>query len=366
MREDDGDDRQKPTIPYSKIERRIWSDEKFLALSKPQPCARYLWFWLLTTPELTTIPGLIPCGRAAIAEMLDWSVEDFDRCFREIEAQGMAVADWSSRLVFLPNAIKMNPPASANVVKSWWRGFLKMRRCDLLQRAQAAMRPSLADLGQGFVDAFDLAVAGPPRKASAKAFEMPSKESSRQSCPNHDSGSGVMREEGNARAREPGATAPEPPPPSSASPSPEPEPNSAPTPSADIAASVETEWKAAAASAGKPPGKASRSDRRIVADAIPDATHRAAIFAAVFAESPPKAFNLVVLDLAAWSDRVRAKAAKAEAVRGVAVNYESLPGPPEKTAEERAEIRRRLGLSDSAPDPPSTKSRAEQLAALKA
>jgi hypothetical protein len=165
-----------------------------------------------------------------------------------------------------------------------------------------------------------------------------------------------------------GAGAPVPPPLPSASPSPESEsePNPAPTAPPDIDASVEMEWKTAAAGAGKPPGKTSRRDRRIVADAIPDASHRSAIFAAVFAESPPKAFNLVVLDLAAWSDRVKAKAAKAEAVRGVAVNYESLPGPPEKTAEERAEIRRRLGLSDSAPDPPQTKSKSEQLAALKA
>ena len=86
---------------YSKIDRRVWSDKKFRKLSPPPPSGRYLWMYLLTSPHLASIPGLLAAGEAMLAEALEWSVEGFRQAFGEASGQGMVKADWKARLVFV-------------------------------------------------------------------------------------------------------------------------------------------------------------------------------------------------------------------------------------------------------------------------
>jgi len=92
--------------PYRKIETRTYGDQRFRALSAPQPCGRYLWLWLLTSPVTCIIPGVIHAGPAGMAELIGWPVEGFQKAFAEVMAQGMAKADFSAPLVFIPKAIR--------------------------------------------------------------------------------------------------------------------------------------------------------------------------------------------------------------------------------------------------------------------
>lgn len=139
---------------YSKVDRRIHSDAKFRELSNPEPCAKYLFFYLLTTPKLTSIPGLISAGEAEIAEALKWPMKGFREGFRELLAKGMAKADWNARLVWLPNATKYNQPENPNVVRSWRTHWDEMPECDLKSEAWQSLKELTERLGKGFAEAF--------------------------------------------------------------------------------------------------------------------------------------------------------------------------------------------------------------------
>ena len=66
--------------------------------------------FLLTMPQTGPITGLFRAGRATLADELGWTVRQFDKAFKELKKRGMAKADFSSRLVWLPNALKHDKP----------------------------------------------------------------------------------------------------------------------------------------------------------------------------------------------------------------------------------------------------------------
>ena len=138
---------------YRKIEVRTWADAKFRKLTPIPPCGQGLWFFLLTGPFTGPIPGLFRAGRAAMAEELGWSTEAFDEAFREVLEQGMAEADFTARLVWLPKALNYNRPENPNVVKSWRAELDLLPECDLKHRALAAIREHLQTLGNAYVAA---------------------------------------------------------------------------------------------------------------------------------------------------------------------------------------------------------------------
>lgn len=139
---------------YSKIDRRIHSDAKFRSLSHAQPCGRYLWLYLLTTPKLTSIPGLIAAGEAELAEALEWSLKGFREGFAELFAKGLAKADWEARLVWIPNARKYNQPENPNVIKGWRTAWDEMPECGLKLEAWQGLKGLAEGLGEGFAKAF--------------------------------------------------------------------------------------------------------------------------------------------------------------------------------------------------------------------
>ncbi|WP_281915963.1 hypothetical protein [Caldimonas thermodepolymerans] len=138
---------------YRKIEVRTWTDAKFRKLTPIPPCGQGLWFFLLTGPFTGPIPGLFRAGRAAMAEELGWSTEAFDEAFREVSEQGMAEADFTARLVWLPKALNYNRPENPNVVKSWRAELDLLPECELKHRALAAIREHLQTLGNAYVAA---------------------------------------------------------------------------------------------------------------------------------------------------------------------------------------------------------------------
>jgi hypothetical protein len=149
---------------YRKIEVRMWGDEKFRTLSPLPPSAQGLWLFLLTGPHTGPIPGLFRAGRAALAEELGWPQEAFDEAFEEVFRLGMAKADWRARVVWIPNAIKCNPPQSPNVVTSWAGEWHLIPECSLKAEAYRTIESVTYHSGEPFRKAFDKAFQKPPVK----------------------------------------------------------------------------------------------------------------------------------------------------------------------------------------------------------
>ncbi len=138
---------------HRKIDVRMWGDEKFVALSSPKPNAQTLWVFLLTGPQTTAAPGLFSAGEAALAEMLDWPLPAFRKCFREIEGREMAKADWRARVVWIPKSVLYNPAENQNAVKAWRRAIAEVPECPLRDEAEAALRKA-----SGFPEVFELGI----------------------------------------------------------------------------------------------------------------------------------------------------------------------------------------------------------------
>lgn len=158
---------------YRKIEVRTWSDEKFRELSAIPPSGQGLWFFLLTGPHTTAIPGLFRAGRAAMAEELNWEQEAFDEAFLEVSNQGMAKADFKAKLVWLPKAIQHNKPESPNVVRGWRVELDLLPECDLKREAMEGIREALEAAGPSYVEAFD-EVLSTKKKEPVKPLAKPS------------------------------------------------------------------------------------------------------------------------------------------------------------------------------------------------
>lgn len=136
---------------YSKVDRRIWIDTKFRALSQD---AKILWFYLLTCPENSSMPGLLRIGKAALAEALEWFPERLPKPFAELTRNGMAKADWEARFVYLPNSLRYNAPPNPNVVSSWSDHWDNLPECDLKNEAFEAFSSEMKRLGEPFAKRF--------------------------------------------------------------------------------------------------------------------------------------------------------------------------------------------------------------------
>lgn len=94
-------------------------------------------------------------GELAIAEALGWSLEDLRASFKELEQTGMAMADWTAPLVFLPFVIHDNKPESPNVVLGGWRpAFDELPDSDLKPAILAHFREYLQTLHPGFLKSY--------------------------------------------------------------------------------------------------------------------------------------------------------------------------------------------------------------------
>lgn len=141
---------EKRRYRYRKVASRMWADERFLQLSRPQANAQTLWVYLMTGPHTTAIPGLFTAGEARLSEELGWSLREFRRCFQEIVSLGMAQADWQRRVVWLPKAVRYNEPESPNVVKAWRSALDEIPECPLKYVAAQAIKDFVQGLAEGF------------------------------------------------------------------------------------------------------------------------------------------------------------------------------------------------------------------------
>lgn len=148
---------------YRKVHVKMWSDAKFKRLTPSQPSGQALWIFLITGPATCIVPGVILHGRYALAEMLGWLPEPSTKPFREpfLEAfdellrEGLAKASWEHRLVFLPNAIKYNPPANPNVLKGWRSTLSIVPDCPLKYEILYSIKDHCYQRGRAFIECFN-------------------------------------------------------------------------------------------------------------------------------------------------------------------------------------------------------------------
>lgn len=88
---------------YSKVERRIWRDEKFRKLSER---GKTLWLYLLTNDAQDAFPGLYVLRMAVVADDLGWSPRIVQRELDDILKLGMARLDAATNVIWLPNAVR--------------------------------------------------------------------------------------------------------------------------------------------------------------------------------------------------------------------------------------------------------------------
>jgi hypothetical protein len=155
---------------YSKIDRRMWADEKFRKLTAPQPCGQALFVYLLTNPFVGVVPGLYSAGAAMLAEALGWNIEAFRKSFQELLREGLVKADFEARLLWIPNAIRYNQPENPNVVKSWRCSWDELPECALKLEAWEVLRENLSARGNDWLDAFVSACPEASVKRSAKSM----------------------------------------------------------------------------------------------------------------------------------------------------------------------------------------------------
>lgn len=152
---------------YRRVAVRMHADEKVRRLTKPPPCGGALWWHLLAGEQTGIIPGLFKIGEAAFAEQLEWPLEGFRKAFEEVEAQGLVKADWKARLVWVPNAIRHNIPASPNVVIGWRDAWDLLPECELKNEAHEYISAFLKGYSEPYLKAFDKACPKQDGKASA-------------------------------------------------------------------------------------------------------------------------------------------------------------------------------------------------------
>jgi hypothetical protein len=135
---------------FHMIEAGLWASDAFQRLTPAPPCATLLFFYLRTGPHVTPLPGLWHVGEAALAEGLDWSLEDFRRCFAELEVAGLVQGDFRARLIWMPAVFQLNFPDSFTVVMSWANLWRDLPACPLKRQAAEFIRSAfMADESKG-------------------------------------------------------------------------------------------------------------------------------------------------------------------------------------------------------------------------
>lgn len=143
---------------YRKVYTKMHADERYRRLTPSQPCGQMLWIQLICGRQTGIIPGLMSIGEAAFAEQLRWPLKAFREAFQEVFREGMVKADWEAQLIYIPNSIQYNAPASPNVVKSWREAWEELPECTLKHQAYKELKAFVEDMGEGFREAFREAI----------------------------------------------------------------------------------------------------------------------------------------------------------------------------------------------------------------
>lgn len=139
---------------YRKTDPRMYGDERFRSLSKPQPNGQTLFHYLFTGPHTTNLPGLSLVGMAQLSEALGWSISGCRAAWATVCRAGLAEADWEARVLWVPNVIKYDPPESPSVVKSWANPLGEIPECALKAKACQQLTAWLTACGPAWAAAW--------------------------------------------------------------------------------------------------------------------------------------------------------------------------------------------------------------------
>jgi hypothetical protein len=133
---------------YVNVPINVWDTLRLRGVPSPDPSASALYVYLVTCPETLRIPGVVRAGKAALAEALSWEPEAFAGAFTMLEGAKLAVADWSARLVYLPEPLTwdVSRPTSTGPAVCWRREMANIPPCKLSKRIDADVRALLAKL----------------------------------------------------------------------------------------------------------------------------------------------------------------------------------------------------------------------------
>jgi len=151
---------------YAKVDRRVWLDERFRALSDD---GRYLWLALLTHPNLTSL-GTLRSTWPALASELGWPERRLRVAAAPIVAAGMVEVNEGACYVALPNFLRYNQPESPNVCKAWIGALELVPECEERRRLLARCGQALAELKGSKPEAFREAFEQAFRKAFGRPF----------------------------------------------------------------------------------------------------------------------------------------------------------------------------------------------------
>lgn len=147
--------------PYRRVYVSMHMDARVRALSPEPPSGRGLWWHLLAGEFTGLIPGVLHVSEAGLADSLNWPLEGLREAMREVKALGLAVHFPEDRIIWLPNALKYNAPASVNVVKSWARQWRLLPESDGLLYVWNDLHKGISGMSEGFRKAFRMACPKP-------------------------------------------------------------------------------------------------------------------------------------------------------------------------------------------------------------
>jgi hypothetical protein len=125
-------------LRYRQIATSLWGDEKFRSLSKPQANAQSLWIYILSGPRTTSVPGLMKFSVGEASEDFGWELDQTKKAMEELAEHNMIKYDQPARLLFVPNALRHNPPSSSKVIIGWRDHWAELPQCELKRQAQCA------------------------------------------------------------------------------------------------------------------------------------------------------------------------------------------------------------------------------------
>jgi hypothetical protein len=142
---------------YVYVDRMMWRemDHKWM---RGNVTARLVYLYLLTGPHAGGVSGLFLSGPMETSEFVGCSVPATKDAFAKLQAAGAMQFDPDTRVVWVPQSIRDNPPTGPNVVVGWRHAWAGITQCPLRSLARAELRIACEKLGRRYVEAFDAAL----------------------------------------------------------------------------------------------------------------------------------------------------------------------------------------------------------------
>ncbi len=128
------------SIQYKRVAAGFYTDAKITQFGIQEPHPTTFLLWLISGPVFGVLPSCASIGRYGISEQSGWEPEEVDWMMEELVSAGIAQFDPAAPFLYLPQAIKYNPPRSPLNVTSWQSDWRKLPNCFLKGRAYSALK----------------------------------------------------------------------------------------------------------------------------------------------------------------------------------------------------------------------------------